>query len=299
MIPLTTFTHIMATLQELPTRPILIISGDKYQLPPITTQNNRTMATTSVYDCPSFGTISQSYLLTEQYRCIDQQYSEILDHLRCCRPTSQLLQLLQQGRLLTSCAEVTDSQLLSVIRAHASSTFVTVSRNAVTRINTLILNNLFPENTLLGNIQMDNDQPPTNIFKGMRVAITQNRDKRNGVVNGQPAIVTMVQGKTIVLQLPNRKKVSVYPVSAPATTLGDDGIELDTTNTCYPFVPGYAMTICKSQGQTLDNLVVWFDTPLLGPGAAYVALSRVKTLDSIKFLTPLQISHFQTVSFQN
>ena len=59
---------------------------------------------------------------------------------------------------------------------------------------------------------------------------------------------------------------------------------------CYPFVPGYAMTICKSQGQTLDNIIVCFDTASLGPGAAYVALSRVKTLNSIKFLTPSNVS---------
>ena len=57
------------------------------------------------------------------------------------------------------------------------------------------------------------------------------------------------------------------------------------------------MTICKSQGQTLNNIIVWFDMACVGPGAAYVALSRVKTINSIKFLTPLQMSHFQPVTF--
>ncbi len=55
-------------------------------------------------------------------------------------------------------------------------------------------------------------------------------------------------------------------------------------------MPGYAITICKSQGQTLDNVVVWFDTNNLGQGAAYVALSHVKSLKSIKFLTPANVS---------
>ena len=53
---------------------------------------------------------------------------------------------------------------------------------------------------------------------------------------------------------------------------------------CYPFVPGYTMTICKRQGQTLDNIIVWFDTATLGPGTAYVALSRVKGYWQPKFL---------------
>ena len=298
MVPIAIFTHIMTTLQELSTRPIFMISGDKYQLPPICTQNNTIANSTSIYDSECLTNVSYSYHLTEQYRCIDQQYSEILDHLRTCKPTKTILDLLQHGRLLTTSAEIDDTKLLSLIRAHASSTFLTVSRNAVARINNLILRNLLPGSMLLGAIQMDNDQPPSNIFRGMRVIITQNRDKKNGIVNGQPAIVTMTQGQTVILQLPNGKKVSVYPVSAPEATVGEDGAERPYIRTCYPIVPGYAMTIFKSQGQTLDNVVVWFDTAVLGPGVAYVALSRVKTLANIKFLTPLLMSHFQPVTFK-
>ena len=96
----------------------------------------------------------------------------------------------------------------------------------------------------------------------------------------------MVEGK-IILHLPNTRKVSVYPVSASDATIDADGFEERRITTCYPFVPGYAMTICKSQGQTLDNVIIWFDTTVHGPGAPYVALSRVKTLASTKFLAPL------------
>ena len=60
---------------------------------------------------------------------------------------------------------------------------------------------------------MDNDEPSINIYRGMRVVFSQNRDKKNGLVNGQPATVIMMQGFTVVLQLPNSKKVSVYPVT--------------------------------------------------------------------------------------
>ena len=42
MITDTIFNHMMSTIQQLPSRPILLISGDKFQLPPITTTNNRT-----------------------------------------------------------------------------------------------------------------------------------------------------------------------------------------------------------------------------------------------------------------
>ena len=53
---------------------------------------------------------------------------------------------------------------------------------------------------------MDNEEPPVNIYKGVHVVFTQNRDKKNG----QPAIVLM-RGFTVLLQLANTKKVPVYP----------------------------------------------------------------------------------------
>ena len=119
---------------------------------------------------------------------------------------------------------------------------------------------------------MDNDEPPVNIHKGMHIVIMQNIDKKNGVVNRQPATVLMMQGLTVILQLPNSKKVSVYPVSSVSNPSECESPEV---RTCYPFVPGYAMTICKSQGQTLNN-TVWFDAASFGPGAAYVAPSCFK-----------------------
>ena len=47
----------------------------------------------------------------------------------------------------------------------------------------------------------------------MRVVITQNRDKCNGVVNGQLATVHTVHNNTVYLKLPNEKVVAIYPVT--------------------------------------------------------------------------------------
>lgn len=295
MVSLPIFTHILSTLQQLPTRPILVICGDKYQLPPITTRNNRVVSSCSIYEHSSLSTISISYNFTHQYRCVDEEYCEILNHLRHWKPTPEILRTLQSESLLHQSNSITDSQLLAIIRENASSTFLTVSRSAVSKINNLILKNVFSQNHAIANIQMDNDEPPTDIYKGMRVLITQNRDKKNGIVNGQPAVVLMRENMTILLQLPNGRKVSVYPVTSVTSDINDPDSDITHYNTCYPFVAGYAMTICKSQGQTLENVVVWFDCERLGPGTAYVALSRVKRMQNIKFLTPLMMSHFQPV----
>ena len=64
MVPLFSFNHILSTLQQLPTWPILLICGDKYQLPPITTANNRTTSTSSVYQLESLARILRTFKLT-------------------------------------------------------------------------------------------------------------------------------------------------------------------------------------------------------------------------------------------
>ena len=98
---------------------------------------------------------------------------------------------------------INDADLLYIIHNNADSTFLPVSWNAVSQINTLVLQNLFSPNMCVGNIQMDSDDPSVNIYRGMRIVIKQNRDKKNGVVKEQPAIVLMMLDLTVILQLPN------------------------------------------------------------------------------------------------
>ena len=290
MVPLSIFNHILPTVKQLPTRPIVLICGDKYQWPPITSENDSSGNRNSVYQLQSLPSISRSFNLIRQHRCVDKEYSEILDHLRSWKPTSDILEKLQHERLLHNSEIINDTDLLCIIHNNASSIFLTVSRNAALRINRLILENLFNANLLVGTVEMDNDEGPTNIFKGMRIMFTQNRDKKNGIVNGQPGIVYMMKGITVLIRLPNGKTVSVYPVSNIINMSNQEENREKHMKKCYPFTPAYAMTICKSQGQTLDDVVVWFDVNCVGQGAAYVALSCVKSLQSSKFLTPSDVS---------
>ena len=108
----------------------------------------------------------------------------------------------------------------------------------------------------------------------MRIVITKNRDRANNVVNGQLGIVHTVQNDTVFLKLPTGKVVNVYPVTC---------LKNGQQQTVYPFLAAYA-TMCKAQGQTLQKAVLRFDIDRIPPGTAYVALSRVKTLNDIFFL---------------
>ena len=53
--------------------------------------------------------------------------------------------------------------------------------------------------------------------------------------------------------------------------------------TQFPVKLAFAMTVHKSQGQTLNKVAVWLQEPCFGHGQLYVAASRVGNPDNIKF----------------
>ncbi|KAG6632588.1 hypothetical protein CIPAW_13G170000, partial [Carya illinoinensis] len=54
--------------------------------------------------------------------------------------------------------------------------------------------------------------------------------------------------------------------------------------TQFPIRLSFAMTINKSQGQTLDFVGIYLPQPVFSHGQLYVALSRAKTASTIRIL---------------
>ena len=176
--------------------------------------------------------------------------------------------------------------MLSVLQDHPDGMILTVTRAAAATINRVAVNNLFPDLVPCGYVKYDGTNNVQRIYQGMKVIITQNRDKELHVVNGQTATVRTMQNATVFLTLPNDHIVAVYPVT---TTL--DG----QNQTSYPFVPAYASTICKVQGQNLGKVILWLDTQLLPKGSAYVALSRIRQLKDLYFITKTHPEQYKPI----
>lgn len=64
----------------------------------------------------------------------------------------------------------------------------------------------------------------------------------------------------------------------------------------YPLAPGWALTIHKSQGMTLTDYTIDFSTTPFDSGQVYVALSRAKTMDSIRLTYPVKKSFVKVES---
>ncbi|CAI8605461.1 unnamed protein product [Vicia faba] len=52
----------------------------------------------------------------------------------------------------------------------------------------------------------------------------------------------------------------------------------------FPIIVSYAMTINKSQGQSLDNVGLYLPTHVFSHGQLYVTISRITTKSGLKIL---------------
>ena len=120
------------------------------------------------------------------------------------------------------------------------------------------------------------------IYLGMRLHLTRNMAKARDFVNGMEATVRAFHATSgcLTVRTANGKLLAVYPYT-----------DRETGATFYPVRIGYAGTIYKIQGHTLDHVTVWLDRE--GSRAAgYVAFSRVRKDRDYLLGGDMQPQHF-------
>ena len=114
---------------------------------------------------------------------------------------------------------------------------------------------------------------------GSQVVFTVNyRIGDDKLVNGTRAVVTgIVEGSHVSVRTYGGLDVDVKPFMFRN--------ELDRTNSVcvlqVPLMKAWALTIHKSQGMTMDNVEIDIGHGVFATGQAYVALSRVRTIDGL------------------
>lgn len=114
------------------------------------------------------------------------------------------------------------------------------------------------------------------IKEGAYVMLQQN-DPRGRWVNGSCGWIQDIGKEKITIELVNGKVVKVMK-AAFSVVNADGDIVAEVVN--FPLTLAYATTIHKSQGQTFDRAVMHLKG-LWEPGQAYVALSRLRSLDGL------------------
>ena len=108
----------------------------------------------------------------------------------------------------------------------------------------------------------------------------------------QPKIIPItISEKTFLF---DAKELLSYNV-AKAAKINKRTTKISIKRKAFPLIPAYSMTTHKSQGQTLEKVIIDLVTPPEPTEVAsvYVPLSRVKRLDNILIIRPFEFATLQ------
>lgn len=270
----------------------VLFIGDFFQLPPVEQVESfeiRYCFETELWDELEL----KNVVLKRNFRQNEEDFIKALSDMRINRLTEEDIDLLE-----TRCVDEDDGEILHIFSTNEEANrYNTVKFNAIDepvinfvakdgvyRGKSLVYEGFMPREEMILDIFNKNCRADREIFlkKGCRVMLLVNMDFDRGLINGSCGVIQGFNDETINITFDNGVNANI-PMHEFEYYYNDKVVALRLQ---YPLKLAYGITIHKSQGMTLDKLVVDCKR-VFECGQVYVAMSRVKTLGG------LYLRHFE------
>ena len=264
----------------------LVFVGDFYQLPPVARDSQKAAF---AFQSPLWDTVvEESILLKQIIRQKDPVFQAILNEARTgtlspesyaaleARKTNEWKrQEIKPTLLFTKNHDVASinaaqlNKLSTECRVFLAKTVARPPRMAAETLEMVVA-------------KLDKDAPyetELHLKVQSQVMLLTNQDPTEGLVNGSRGIITgFSAGGCPIVKFMNGKTVTV----APAEWSSEADTEVDAVKReQIPLRLAYALTIHKAQGASLDSALIDVGESTFEYGQAYVALSRVRSMEAL------------------
>lgn len=251
----------------------LIVSGDFLQLPPI---DDEWVFKSDVWTACRFKVVRYEKF----YRFTDQSYADMLTRIRVGMPTEDDIETLKN--------KIKDyKHYLDVMEDNPiKPTIIFSYRKDVEEINNRNLQKLTTKEVVYKAVDskahtfddvLEHTAPKELRLKvGAQVMLTKNLSLEEGLCNGSRGVVVSTARDTVEVLFKNGMRLHL---EAFVSDCEINGVKVSRSQ--IPLILAYALTIHKVQGSTIDFCVINLGPSIFCDGQAYVALSRVRSWDSL------------------